>query len=309
MPFLPLLPFWFRRVIRLSAVALGAAGTTFDAPADDAARGRKVAVTIDDGPAIGPGEDLAACVKISDALREAFVAEAVPAMMFVNERQLHVDGQRDARAALLHRWVEAGLELGNHTYSHPQLGDIGLEGFLDDIVKGEVITRPLLEARGRKLNWFRYPFLATGTGAQAEMIEAFLAHRAYRIAPVTVDYADYLHAGIHARHVRAGDTVRAEQQVETMLQMLDEAFARAETRSREVLGYELPQVLLIHCNELNAHTLRQTLQRIRARGYAFVPLDEAMADPAYQVPLRPGAAGGGGWFESLAAARSSGAPR
>ncbi len=265
---------------------------------------RKIAVTIDDGPASGPEKDLAAYVKLSDALREAFAAEQVPAMMFVNERQLHLDGQRDTRAALLHRWVEAGLELGNHTYSHPQLAEIGLDGFLDDIVKGEVITRPLLEARGQKLSWFRYPFLATGTDEQAETIETFLAQRAYRIAPVTVDYADYMHSGLYVRHLRAGDTARAEQQVETMLQMLDEAFAHAEARSTDVLGYELPQVLLIHCNELNAHTLRRTLQRIRARGYAFVSLDEAMADPAYRIPLRPGAMGGGGWFEALAVARS-----
>ncbi len=291
-------------MLRLSAVALGAVGAAFDASAGNTLSGRKVAVTIDDGPAIGPDRDLAAYAEISDALRATFAAEAVPAMMFVNERQLHVDGQRDARAALLHRWVEAGLELGNHTYSHPQLAEIGLDAFLDDIVKGEVVTRPLLEARGQKLSWFRYPFLATGSGEQAAIIETFLAHRAYRIAPVTVDYADYMHAGLYSRHRRAGDNARAEQQVETMLQMLDDAFARAEKRAQEILGYEPPQVLLIHCNELNAHTLRRTLQRIRARGYAFVSLDEAMADPAYGIPLPPGAMGGGGWFESLAAARA-----
>lgn len=275
------------------------------ARAEDAPRHRKIAVTIDDGPASGPEEDLAAYAKISDALREAFVAERVPAMMFVNERQLNRDGQRDARAALLRHWLDAGLELGNHTYSHPQLAEIGLTGFLDDIVKGEVITRPLLEARRQKLGWFRYPFLATGAGGQAATIEAFLDERGYRIAPVTVDYADYMHSGIYVRHLRAGDTARAEEQVETMLQMLDEAFGRAEERSQAVLGYELPQILLIHCNELNARTLRRTLQRIRARGYTFVTLDEAMADPAYQTPLPPGAMGGGGWFEALAAARAA----
>lgn len=59
-----------------------------------------------------------------------------------------------------------------------------------------------------------------------------------------------------------------------------------------MLGYEVPQVLLIHCNEMNALTLRQALHRMRERGYTFVSLDEAMADPAYQLPVRPGAMGG-----------------
>lgn len=305
MSFLSRLPAPLRRSLLIFAAAvLGADFASRLSAAENATPQRKVAVTIDDGPATGPDEDLAAYVKLSDALREAFAAEQVPAIMFVNERQLNLDGQRDARVALLHRWLDAGLELGNHTYSHPQLAEIGLNPYLDDIVKGEVITRPMLEARGLKLNWFRYPFLATGSGPQAETIEAFLAQRSYRIAPVTVDYADYMHSGLYVRYLRAGDTAKAEQQVETMLQMLDESFARAEERSMNVLGYELPQVLLIHCNELNAHTLRRTLQRIRARGYAFVSLDEAMADPAYHRPLPPGAMGGGGWFESLAAARA-----
>jgi hypothetical protein len=72
----------------------------------------------------------------------------------------------------------------------------------------------------------------------------------------------------------------------------------------EVLGYELPQTLLIHCNEMNSVTLRATIQRIRERGYTFVTLDEAMTDPAYNLPtLRPGELGGGGLFNSLAAAK------
>jgi peptidoglycan-N-acetylglucosamine deacetylase len=283
----------------LAAVCTSPAGWTAEPP-----RPRKIAITIDDGPATGPTE-LEAYVKISDALRETFVAEKVPAIMFVNERQLNLSGQRDSRAALLERWLEAGLELGNHTYSHPRIAAIGLPGFLDDIVKGEVITRPLLEARGRKLVWFRYPFLDTGRGDQAKAIEDFLAQRVYRIAPVTVDYADYNHSGIYVRHLRAGDQAKADEQYATMLQALDAAFDRAEARSKELLGYELPLVLLIHCNELNALTLRRTLQRMRERGYAFVSLDEAMADPAYQVPLRPGAMGGGGWFNALAAARAA----
>jgi peptidoglycan/xylan/chitin deacetylase (PgdA/CDA1 family) len=271
--------------------------------------GRRVAVTIDDGPAIGAGDDLAAFVRIADGLREAFVAEKVPAIMFVNERQLNVDGQRDGRVAVLHRWLEAGLELGNHTYSHLNLGQVGLDRFLDDIVKGEVITRALLAARRQKLEWFRYPFLASGSGDIAKAVEAFLAKRDYRIAPVTVDYADYSFANTYARHLRAGDQAQAEDLFATMLQALDERFARAEARSREVLGYEVPLVLLIHCNEMNALTLRRSLARIRERGYRFVSLNEAMADPAYASPgLKPGAMGGGGLLNALAAAKAAAAP-
>ncbi|MEO7414052.1 MAG: hypothetical protein ABIZ81_11930, partial [Opitutaceae bacterium] len=51
--------------------------------AGEPVKSRRVAVTIDDGPAVNVDNDLARFVKISDALRETFVAEKVPAIMFV----------------------------------------------------------------------------------------------------------------------------------------------------------------------------------------------------------------------------------
>lgn len=268
--------------------------------------GRRIAITIDDGPATGAGDDLEAFRRIATGIRECFVAEKVPAIMFVNERQFHVAGQRDARVAVLEEWLDAGLDVGNHTYSHPRLESLDLWQYTDDILGGEVITRPLLRARGRELRWFRYPFLATGRGEAAGAIEEFLAVRGYRVAPVSVDYSDYRYAGSYARHLRANDPRQAAEYFGIVMQALDAAFDRAEKRSMDVLGYELPQTLLIHCNEMNGVTLRETIQRIRARGYRFVTLEEAMTDPAYNLPLPPGALGGGGLFNSIAAAKSAG---
>jgi peptidoglycan/xylan/chitin deacetylase (PgdA/CDA1 family) len=302
-------PLGRRAFIVRSAVAVAAASaysTARIARGQTPARDRKVVVTIDDGPATGVANDLDSFVRISDALRASFAAEKVPAIMFINERQLNVDGQRDARVGVLHRWLDAGLDLGNHTYSHPNLGNITPAQFMDDVIKGEVISRPLLEARGKKLVWFRYPFLASGTGDTARIIEEFLLQRSYKIAPVSADYRDYSFAGTYARHIRAGDATKAAEHFAMVMKMLDEGFARAETRSMEVLGYELPQTLLIHCNEMNSLTLPATLQRIRDRGYRFVSMDEAIEDPAYKMPgIRPGGLGGGGLFNSLAAAKRS----
>jgi peptidoglycan/xylan/chitin deacetylase (PgdA/CDA1 family) len=265
-----------RRFLTSAGLAVGTWYGLRAAWAQPAPTRRQIVVTIDDGPATGAGRELAPFLRVADALREAFVAEKVPAIMFVNERQLNVAGQRDARAAVLERWVDAGLDLGNHTYSHPNLGNVTLEAFCDDLIKGEVITRPLLDARKKKLTWFRYPFLATGMGATAKAVEDFLALRGYRIAPVTVDYHDYSFAGTYARHIRTGAMENAEQHFVNVMEALDVAFARAETRSKEV--------------------------------YEFVSMDQAMEDPAYKLPgLRPGAMGGGGFFNNVAAAKRTAA--
>jgi len=48
-----------------------------------------------------------------------------------------------------------------------------------------------------------------------------------------------------------------------------------------LFGRQIAQVLLIHANEINADSLAATLQRLQDRGYRFITLGEALADPAY----------------------------
>src|SRR6185436_18030321 len=131
-----------------------------------AAQGRRVAITIDDGPVVGDQRDLAVFQRISAGLIGSLKAEKIPATIFINERQLNVHGQRDARAAVLVDWLDAGFDLANHTYSHPSLNRVPLWQFQDEVVRGEAIMRPLIEQRGRKLEWFRYPYLHSGTTAE-----------------------------------------------------------------------------------------------------------------------------------------------
>jgi peptidoglycan/xylan/chitin deacetylase (PgdA/CDA1 family) len=264
--------------------------------------GRRVAVTIDDGPVVGEPSDLGNFRRITAGLIGAFVTEKVPTTVFVNERQLNVPGQRDARAAALEQWLDAGFDLGNHGYEHVSANQVPFARFADDVVKGEVVIRPLVEARGRRLVWFRYPNLHSGTtDAAHQAIVDFLASRAYRVAPITVSYADYSYAGPYARELHAGRAEQAGRIRQAYIDSVDAGFAYAEQASMEVFGREIPQILLIHCNELNSHVLRDTFARMRARGYAFITLEDAMADPAY-ARADTFAGSGGGWIERTARA-------
>ncbi len=254
---------------------------------------RRIAITIDDGPSSGAGDDLEMYQRITDGIREAFVRHKVPAIMFINESQLNMGGQRDARVRSLEKWLDAGLELGNHTYSHRRPDEAELHRYFDDVVQGEVITRQLLSDRGQSLAWYRYPFLATGRGNMAQQIEDFLTQRGYRIAPVTIDYKDYSFATDYSRLLRAGEKAKAQERVAEMWRALDTAFERSEKESMRIVKYEIRQILLIHCNLMNAMTLDETLKRIRDRGYEFITLDEAMKDPVYHADFAPGVIGGG----------------
>jgi len=46
-------------------------------------------------------------------------------------------------------------------------------------------------------------------------------------------------------------------------------------------GREIPQVILLHLDQLNADRLDGILSLFEKRGYVFVSLDQALQDPAY----------------------------
>ena len=261
---------------------------------------RRVAITIDDGPVVNEMTDLGNFQRITNGLVGSFQVEKVPVTIFINERQLNVPGQRDARAAAVEQWLNAGFDVGNHTYSHPSANNIPVAEFQDDVIKGEVISRAILERRGKQLVWLRYPYLHSGTTPEIhQAIVDFLEQRKYRVAPVTVDYADYTFAGAYTRELRRGNVDVTERIKDAYLDQVDVGFKYAERFSSELFGREIAQILLIHCNELNSVSLRDSIARMRKRGYSFVSLDEAMQDPAYERP-DAFAGSGGSWLSRTA---------
>lgn len=248
---------------------------------------RRVAITVDDLPGAVPGTDESAG-KLRDLEHEnrqilhVLAKHKVPAIGFVIEAKLQVSGERDARAGLLEKWIDAGMELGNHTYSHLHFNDTSLEQFEDETVRGEVVTLALLTSHGKTERYFRHPALSTGATQEARAgFEVFLKSRGYQIAPVTVENADYQFndalddARLH-RDKKLAATTKAEYLKHTRA-----VFLYAEEASRELFNYEAPQVLLIHDNEINAEVLDALLIGLEGRGYRFVSLDGALSDPAY----------------------------
>jgi peptidoglycan/xylan/chitin deacetylase (PgdA/CDA1 family) len=290
--------------MRLSSVRLVFVETLFiiSLSAGSRAANREVAITIDDLPA-GAANSMpaAAIAEMTTKLLTTLRDQKIPVVGFVNEKKLYKPGEVDERIAALRMWLDYGFELGNHTFSHASLNQVGLAAWEDDIVQGESVTRLLLAERNMKLRYFRHPYLDTGRDLQTRrQAEAFLVARGYHIAPVTLDAWDWMYAGVYDDAKKRGDTAMQEQLTGSYLSYSDQVFAYAEELSKQTVGYEPKQILLLHANQLEADHIGELLDVLRKRGYHFVALGDALGDPAYGLPDTYVGEEGTGWLEHWA---------
>ncbi|HEV2706238.1 MAG TPA: polysaccharide deacetylase family protein [Pyrinomonadaceae bacterium] len=249
---------------------------------------REVAITFDDLPGVAMQQsqrcNLQAYAEMNRKLLRSVSAHRVPALGLVVEGRL-CERQRDALPELLRLWLDAGLELGNHSFSHFDLNNTPLAQYQADVVRGETVTKRLLQQRGKKLRYFRHPFLHAGKELETKKaFEAFLSERGYRIAPVTIDNQEWVFAEVYAKAKERGDEALAKRIASMYLTYMEEVFDFFEKLSVEVVGREIKQVLLLHVNPLNADYFDDLVRMMKRRGYAFVSLEAALEDPAYRLP-------------------------
>lgn len=214
---------------------------------------RQIAITVDDLPA-SAAQFMSApeITEMTSHIVGTLKQQQIPAVGFVNENKLYMrTGEVDARIAALNQWLDAGLELGNHAYSHPSFNKIGLREFEESVIRGETVTKTLLAQHNMKIRYFRHPFLDVGRDLQSRQeLESFLANRGYRIAPVTFDPEDWAFAPIYDAALRSGDMALQQQTTAAFLKYADAVFEYNEKFSHELFGYEPPQVVLLHSNNL-----------------------------------------------------------
>lgn len=262
-----------------------------------AAAGRAVAVTLDDLP-VGQGGARGCEWKSLQSLTERVLRpirrERVPATAFVIAGHCP-DLTMEQRRTILRAWQDAGVELGNHTWSHPNLDNMPVSDFEQDILRADAALRETLGVD--HVRWFRFPMLHTGPDpATKALLAKFLADHNWRQGVVTFDNSDWMFAFVHRHALEHGDKALASRVRDAYLPYLESVIAFFETRSVEVVGHEFPQVLLLHANLLNAEKLGDVLSMLKRRGYRFVSLEEALKDPAYSLPEEYAGRGGFSWI-------------
>lgn len=248
------------------------------------AEAQQIAFTWDDLPAHGPLPAGETRVDVGHKLIAAMKdAHMPPVYGFVNG--VSIEREPDS-APMLKDWRDAGLELGNHTWSHMNLNTSSLEDWEADLLKNE----PVLEkyAAGANWHWLRYPFLAEGDTAEKRgAVRKFLAEHRYKIAAVTMSFGDYMWNEPYARCVARDDQAAiAKLEASYLMAAGDDAdFRRAMAKA--LFGHDIPYVLLMHVGAFDARMLPRLIKLYRDRGFTFVTLDQAEQDPFYKGSIDP----------------------
>jgi peptidoglycan/xylan/chitin deacetylase (PgdA/CDA1 family) len=272
-------------VLLLSAALLCPVGLRARGSSEAARARKEVAVTIDDLPLNGPSAGLGRLRVMTDKILSGIKRHQIPAVGFVNESLLYVPGETDARIALLKAWVDGGVELGNHTFSHLGFKGTPLARYEDDFVRGDALTKVLMSQKGQKPRYFRHPFLQTGDTEELEKsFEDFIAERGYRIAPVTVDTMDWMFLAAYSKARARGDAGELKKVSDEYLKFVGLKLDFCEKVSTELFGRNVRHILLLHANELNADNFDALVKVYKDRGYDFVSLEEALSDPVYGQP-------------------------
>jgi peptidoglycan/xylan/chitin deacetylase (PgdA/CDA1 family) len=244
---------------------------------------KKIAITFDDLPS--PHLELNDCIYTTDNLLKILKDNNIKLTGFVNAGKTEIDTNSIYRVAQLQKWLGDGHDLGNHTYAHSDIGRAGLLAYENDIIKGEPLVISLMEGVGKKMKYYRHPFLYTGkTVEQKDSLDKFLKERGYIVAPVTLDNSDWLFAACYFNAVKQNNKQLADSIAASYIEYMGMMTDFFENLSQEFLGRQINQILLVHANMLNADHFDKVITMFRNRGYEFISLDEAMTDLAYSMP-------------------------
>lgn len=250
---------------------------------------KQVCFSFDDLPVVSYGiTDTVIQKRLFDNLISGLEKNNIPAIGFVNEKKLYNnDGKvNQFQAELLKKWIDHDLELGNHTFSHPDYNIVSFKDFTQDILKGEIITKKILSRNGKKIKYFRHPFLHLGnTKEKADSLDNFLSNHEYLTAPVTIDNEDYLFAVAYKRTKVKNDLLLTKQIGHDFVNYIEKKLKYYEKQSNRLFEKNIKQILLLHASWLNSDYIDSLAAMFKKNNYEFVSMDQALEDNVYKTEI------------------------
>lgn len=229
------------------------------------AQKRLIAITIDDLPFVGEAKNFHLNMIIN-----AIKSHEIPATGFIIAGEVNPDNWK-----MLHKFRDAGLGLGNHTFSHLNLNKVDTEAYIEEIDAADKMLMPVLT----EPKFFRYPYLAMSGGNKKEKVLHYLSKKNYHVAPITIDSKDFIFNQLLLDVPQNQRRSFLEALKVAYIDFIWQQTLKAEEHDRYNHKPDQAQILLIHANLLNAYVLPDIINLYKQNGFTFVSLEEALNAP------------------------------
>jgi peptidoglycan/xylan/chitin deacetylase (PgdA/CDA1 family) len=215
---------------------------------------------------------------VAAAIMAAFARNDVSGVFaLANSWPLDVD---PGFARILDDWLAAGHHVGNHTHSHPLLNDTSAEDFIHDVSVADEMLAPWIDKA--PLRAFRHPLELWGnTEEKRALVHAHLDRLAYQSAGVTSWFYEWEWDRAWRCLLQSGRHEEAERLKAEFVDYAAAQVAHDAKACKAVFGHEVIGIGLIHPLAFFTEVADAFLARLFAEGVVFVPLSEALEDPAY----------------------------
>lgn len=242
----------------------------------------KIGITVDDLPAAGSNYPGINRLEISKKYLKTYKNYNYPPQYgFLNG--VYLEGMKE-RYEILSLWKKAGHYIGNHTYSHNGLGQLGDEKFKKDIEDNESFLIDFASSIS-ELKWLRYPFLDEGgTEKLRYSVRSYLKKRNYRVAQVSIDSADWHFNSAYIRCLEKNDIDNSKKIIKSFVETLEKIIIHREQEAQFIWGAqkELNHVLLLHLSPLLADAASSIFKMFEKNKWEILDANLALQDKTYE---------------------------
>jgi peptidoglycan/xylan/chitin deacetylase (PgdA/CDA1 family) len=253
---------------------MGAAVVLFLCAQVAGAATREIAITLDDAPREDTKhfDGATRTAKLIATLKSAKVAQIA---FFCNSVRMDASG-----AARIHAYADAGHLIANHSHTHADLHQVGVQSFVAEIDSADQVLRGVANFRP----WFRFPYLHEGKTIEVrDTLRSELKKRGLLSAYVTVDTYDWYMDGIFQEAIAAGKKIDFDRLRNAYVDLLSDSIEFYDEVAVKELGRSPRHVLLMHENDLAAMYLGDLVARLRKNGWKIISPELAFRDPIASV--------------------------
>jgi peptidoglycan/xylan/chitin deacetylase (PgdA/CDA1 family) len=234
-----------------------------------AACAKEISISFDDAPRGGSnyfsGEERTR--RLIEGLKRAGVARAA---FYLNPVRMDKKGTKRVNS-----YGEAGHLLGNHTFDHPALDEVGPENYIGSILKAHGQLKSLSGFQP----WFRYTYLGRGkTKEIRDQVYKALDQHGYHDAYVTVDNFDWYMDDLFQKAIQAKRRIDFDSLGATYVEALYDSVLFYDDLANKVLGRSPKHVILLHENDLAALYIFRFVEHLKMNGWKVIAPEEAYQD-------------------------------